>query len=157
MSIYGKIMLCEFDVREDALCLTDELNITEDNRVNFSAYVKLRYTQDEVGKKIYMLLLRILKDDDKKQYNSAMLKEYILLGEKNEGEQSEFKRNQAKSARIGMDSLDHVMESKYNVKNFSTLGSGEYALVLKSEEQEGEERRIHNSSSILDIEYFIIK
>lgn len=157
MSIYGKIMLCEFDIREDALCLTDELNIIEDNRVNFSAYAKLRYTQDEVGKKVYMLLLRILKDDDKKQYNSSMLKEYVLLGEKNEGEQSEFKRSQAKCAHIRIDSLDHEMESKYNVKNFPTLGSGDYALVLKLEEKEGEERRIHDSNSILDIEYFTIK
>lgn len=157
MSIYGKIMLCEFDIREDALCLTDTLNIDEDNRVNFSAYTKLRYTKEDVGKKLYMLLLRILRADDEKQYNSAMLKEYTLLGEQNEGEQNEFKRNQERNLHVGIDPLDHEMESKYNVKNFSTLGPGEYALVLKLEEQQGEERRIHDGESILDIEYFIIK
>lgn len=156
MSIYGKIMLCEFNRREDALCLADELNMDDNNRVDFSAYTKLRYTDDEVGKKIYMLLLRILKDDEK-QYNSAMLKEYTLLGETNEGEQNEFKRKQEKCDRIRIDLLDHEMESKYNVKNFLTLGPGEYALVLKLEEREGEERRIYSSNSILDIEYFIIK
>lgn len=156
-NIYGKLLVCKFDEADDILNLTDDFVIDKENRLSFSVYVKLNYTKNDVGKKVLLLLMKLTKENGNKKYNCALLKEYTLLGEENENEQREFKRKVDRDNRIRINSLDHEMTSKYNVRNFPILGAGEYALVLKMEEDVEEKREIRNSDSILDAEYFLVQ